>query len=515
MIPWRRSPLLWATRDGGIKMQESLQRLAREVAGYGVGLGLTRALGVIVALIYPIVLSQSDYGNIDVVTSLLPVLSPLLLLGMDVGLGRLYYQRPDQSWRHRLTATAFYAIIGITVPVTGLLMVFSAPLALALYADDVNYILYLRLSFLSLPFTVFNGFQLLVLRLERRLTAFNVLTIANQVIGAAVAVPLIVFAHLGAVGALIGLAAAQATTSTAGLLLNWRFLCHRPVADKLREMLRMGLPLSVAGVPLWVLQSSDRLFLVRIMPGDPLGLYAMANGIVAMLGMVFYAFQFAWNPFAFSIMDQERSPDIYARTLTMLTASGATLAAGTALFATEGLTIINWLTGKDWRPSLPALGPLVLGMLFYAMFLVTQAGIYITKRTSAIVWTLSLAAAGNLLLNAVLIPPLGIMGAAIATALSYFTALVTMYVKAQRLAYIPYEARKVAATVLACVAVVALAIPLNTRMGWGTELLKVALLLLFGLGLLAARVVTVAELRALGDGVLRGVHRARSGRADR
>ena len=496
-------------------MQESLQRLARESAGYGVGLGLTKVLGVIVALIYPIVLSRSEYGNIDVVTSLLPVLSPLFLLGMDVGLGRLYYQQPDPSGRQHLAATAFCAIIGLSVPITVLSMIFSAPLALVLYAGDMNYILYLRLGLLSLPFAVLYGFQLLLLRLEGRFIAFGILVAANQFIAASVAVPLIAFAHLGTVGALIGVAAAYAATSTAGVLLNWRFLYHRPVAGMLRDMLRIGLPLSVAGVPLWVLQSSDRLFLVRIVPGDPLGLYAMANGIVAVLGVAFYAFQNAWNPFAFSIMDHERSPGLYARTLTLLTASGATIAVGAALFAAEGLTLISWVTGKDWRLALPALGPLVLGMLFYTMFLVMQTGAYITKRTSAIVWALSLAAAGNLLLNAMLIPLMGIAGAAIATALSYFIALVAMYVMAQRLAFIPYEVGKVVATVLACVAVVIVAIPLNASMEWGTELLKVALLLLFGLGLLAARVVTVAELCALGDDVLRRVRSARTARAER
>lgn len=496
-------------------MQASLRRLAREVAGYGVGLGLAKMLGVVVALLYPIVLSQSQYGEQDVITSLLPVLAPLLFLGLDAGLGRLYHQQPGLAWRQRLIATAFYAIMGLSTLIIGLLLLFSAPLALALYDGNINYILYLRLGLLSLPFTVLSTFQLLVLRFEGRLAAYNILFICNQAICAAVAIPLIAYAHLGTAGALIGLVAGSAATSTAGMVLNWSFLCHRPMVGKLREMLRIGLPLSVAGVPMWVLQSSDRLFLVRVVPGDPLGLYAMASGIVQTLGVAFYAFQTAWQPFAFSIMGHERSAGLYARTLTLLTAVGATIAAGTALFAGEGLTLINWLTGKDWRPSLPALGPLVLGMLFYAMFFVTQIGAYIHKRTGTIVGALSLAAAGNLLLNALLIPPLGIWGAAIATALSYLIAFVAMYVIAQRVAHIPYEVGKILATVLACVAVVALATPLNANLWWGAELLKVGLLLLFGLGLLAARVVTVAELRTLVNSVRWRVRTSRETPAER
>lgn len=486
--------------------QASLWRLLKEVIGYGLGLSVTRVLGVIIAFIYPVLLSQTEYGSLNVVLSLNGMLSLLLFLGLDVGLPRLYYEREDPAWRGRLTAAVFYTVMAVTLVVVGLMLLLSRPLALLLYVDP-RYVLYLRLVLLIVPFNLANGVQLLVLRLEQRIWVFNALSIANLVISAAVGVFCILVLQLGTAGVLVGVLAAYTVTATAGIIVNWRRIWHAPLLSRLREMLAIGLPLVLSNMSLWVLQSVDLLFLVRWVPGDVLGLYAMANGVVGVLAMALTAFQNAWGPFAFSVMDQERSKSVYARTLTFLTALGAGLVVGGTLFAAEGMAVISWLTGKDYGGAAPAIGPLALGTLFYAMYLVVQTGAYIRKNTLAVAFTTALAAAVNIALNFVIIPPWGIVGAALATALGYLTALIVLYFLAQRLAHIPYEMGKVVVAVIVAVAIVAIAPYVVTGALWSDVALKLALAASYVGALLGARVITRTDVMLLLTGLRRRARR--------
>lgn len=495
--------------DGGAATrppQASLWRLLKEVVGYGLGVTITRMLGVVVAFVYPILLSQSEYGAVNVVLSLTALLALLLPLGLDVGVARLYYEREDDLWRGRLLTTAFYAVMVTTLATTGLMLVFSRPLAELLYGGPA-YLPYLQLALLSMPFSMANNVQLLALRLKRQIWVYNALTLTNLVVSAVTGIACIVIWHLGPAGVLVGVLAAYAVTATAGIMVNWRDLWHAPLPERLREMLAIGLPLVLSGVSLWVLQSIDLLFLVRWVPGDALGLYAMANGVVGVLVLAINAFQNAWGPFAFSVMGQERSESVYARTLTFLAALGAGLVVGGTLFASEGMAVVSWLTGKDYGGAAEAIGPLALGTLFYAMYLVMQTGAYIRKNTVVVAVTTALAAIVNIALNFAIIPQWGIVGAAIATALGYLTALVALYFFAQRLTHIPYEVGKVLAAVLAATTIVAARPYLVTGSLTGDAALKLALAGLFVAAMFAVGVIRgrdvalfVARLRGRGEG---------------
>ncbi|HMI82377.1 MAG TPA: polysaccharide biosynthesis C-terminal domain-containing protein, partial [Solirubrobacterales bacterium] len=100
-------------------------------------------------------------------------------------------------------------------------------------------------------------------------------------------------------------------------------------------------------------------------------------------------------------------------------------------------------------------------------------------------------------LNLLLVPPLGIVGAGLALALSYLLGLVLMYAFTQRLFPVPYEwgrLLRVTLTVAALVALAELAVPTSGAAGL---LLRVLLLAAYPLLLLAAGFFTSEERRWL------------------
>ncbi len=477
-------------------MRVSLQSLITEVIGYGVGVAANRILGIIVACIYPIILAQDDYGRLDVVFSIETLLMVVFCLGCDTALSRFYYEEEDVAQRRRLVSTVFYFVTGFTVLLVGLLIAFSRPLALWLYGD-LHYILYFRLALISMPFAVANSLQLVVLRLEHRIHAFNWIMAGNLAIAALVGVSSVLLFKIGAAGVLIGFITGHLVSAIVGGTLNRRELSAYPLPRRLRELLGIGLPLVPSGIALWFIGFVNRPVLVHWVPATDLGLFAIASGGAGMMALILSAFRNAWQPFAFAIMGREGSEGVYGRALTLFTIVGAAFALMGSLFAPEGLLVINAITHKNWSGAASSVGPLAIGALFSIMFYIVQTGALIVRRTGLIAITMGVAALASVLFNFILIPPFGILGAAFATALGELVALVVMYRVAQRLAPIPYQPGKLMITVLASTAVLLIAYYFQTHLLWKDLPLKFALLGLYCVALLATRALTKQDLASL------------------
>jgi O-antigen/teichoic acid export membrane protein len=498
-LPATKHPECSATEEANteaespLRTRVSLQGLVNQVAGYGIGAVINRILGIAVACIYPMLLSKDEYGRLDVILSANNLLVVIFYLGLDTILQRFYYECAEEGQRKRLVSAVFCSVIGFTLFGVGILLLLSKPLALWLYGEP-RYILYFRLMLCGMPFALVHSISLVVLRLQKRVQSFNILMAANLVMAAVVGISSILKFKIGAAGVLVGFIAGYIATGMAAIWMIRGEVVSSPFGGQLKKLLNLGLPLVISGTAMWLIGYVNRPILVHRVSADDLGLYAIASGAVGMISMLIAAFRNAWQPFAFSIMGREGYQTVYGHALTLFTAVGATIAACAGLFAPHLLLIINLYTHKNWSGAAPAVGPLAMGTVFSAMYFVVQTGAYIVRRTSVIAITMGIAALVNLLFNFLLIPYLGIMGAAFATALGHLTALISAYIVAQRLAPVPYHLGKLTTTILAASIVIAVAPIVRGNTVIGDLLMKLLILAIYGGILFAGRTVTREDL---------------------
>jgi peptidoglycan biosynthesis protein MviN/MurJ (putative lipid II flippase) len=103
------------------------------------------------------------------------------------------------------------------------------------------------------------------------------------------------------------------------------------------------------------------------------------------------------------------------------------------------------------------------------------------------------ALAVNLVLNLILVPPLGIVGAGLALVASYLVVVVLMYVLTQRLFPVPYQWGRLARVVLTSAALVGVAELLVPTSGLGGLLGRVLLFAAYPLLLFASGFFTPGE----------------------
>jgi O-antigen/teichoic acid export membrane protein len=126
--------------------------------------------------------------------------------------------------------------------------------------------------------------------------------------------------------------------------------------------------------------------------------------------------------------------------------------------------------------------PLAFAGAAWAAYTVVAVGIGRARRTQFNWVVTGAAAALNVALNLVLIPPYGMMGAAVATVAAYSTMFLAMSWHAQRVYPVPYQWRRVATLVVAAVGLVTAGKLLDVPLALAVVLAAVYPLVLLPLG---------------------------------
>jgi O-antigen/teichoic acid export membrane protein len=201
-------------------------------------------------------------------------------------------------------------------------------------------------------------------------------------------------------------------------------------------MIRFGLPTMPAELTLYSLNFIDRILIVRLAGLAEAGLYALAIKFAQGINVLARGFQLAFPPLAYSIADDDEARRAYSLILTWFAAVCAFAVAGLWLLARW---IVDLLAAPEYFEAYEAVGLLATGVALYALYLVL---VVILGRTGRTEFNLPATIAGtvvNVVLNLILIPSHGIVGAGIALVASYAVILALMYALTQRLFPVPYE----------------------------------------------------------------------------
>ena len=422
-----------------------MRRLGKHSAVYGLGGIVSRVIAVFLLPIYTRYLDRDDLGAVGLIVALSAVLVTILRFGISSAFFRFYFDSKDAAHRLLVVRTSFWftmasATFGL---VAGVLL--AQPIADLLGLDDANLV---RAGFVGI-WAQMNYEQLTSLfRAEERSTAFVFASLANIAVTIAATLLLVVVWEQGALGVIVGNFAGTLTVYLALLAVHRSQLGLQFSRPLLREMNRFGVPLVPAALALIVVNFSDRFFLVHLASLEEVGLYEIGVRIASAMVLLLTAFRMAWPAFAYSIEDDEEAKRTYAFVLTYLVVVASWLALGLGLLAPW---LVRLLTQPDFYEGERVVAPLAFGAVAYAAYIVMAIGVGRAKRTQ-FNWVITgVAAAVNIGLNLILIPPYGIMGAAVATVVAYVVMFLGMTWYAQRVFPTPYQWRRVFTAVGAAV----------------------------------------------------------------
>jgi O-antigen/teichoic acid export membrane protein len=455
-----------------------LGELARHSAIYGVGSLVSRFIAVLLLPLYTRYLSPADYGLIETLIALSAILTVLLAAGVKSAFFRFYFDEKDDEGKRRVIRTSFWftMAMGTAGLVAGLVL--ADPLSDLLFgtADHANLV---RAAFVGLWAHVNYEQMTSLFRVEQRSVAYLIATLINLGLTVTATVLLVVVWDKGPIGVIVG-------NFTGTLLVYLGLLAYRREQlglewDRglLREMNRFGMPLVPSALFLWALNFSDRFFLVKLAGPREVGLYSIGVRLASAIILLLAAFRTAWPAFAYSIEDDREAARTYSYVLTYLVALTSWMALALGVLAPW---LVELLTTEEFYDAERVVAPLAFAAAAFGAYIVVVIGIGRARQTRSNWWITGVAAAFNVVLNVVLIPEYGMMGAAVATIGAYAVLFLGMAWKAQRVFPVPYQGRRVATAFGVAVGLTIVGRSLDVPLGGAIALVAVYPLVLLPLG---------------------------------
>src|SRR3954471_21463254 len=471
-------------------MSGYLRRLASTGAAYTAASILSKVIAVALLPLYTRYLTPADYGAAEVLFAAVVLVSIVVRLGLIEAILRFYYQEDENP--AEVVASSFAGLFWLATLGALLLLPFAEPLSEAVLNRSAPGLA--RIAIGGLWVLTMWEFMLTLFRLEERARAFFVTTILNVLASIGLTVVLVVGLDEGARGLLIGSYAAGAAFVLVLIALQQRRLSLRFDRGLMRRLFDFGLPTMPAEVSLYLLNFVDRLIIVRSLGLAEAGLYSLAVKFAQAVNVLVRGFQLAWPPLAYSIRDDDEARRVYATIVTLFVAACAWVVAGMWLFSRW---IVRALAAPQFFDSYEAIGLIATAVTLYALYLVLVVILGRTGRTEFNLPAAIAALVANVILNLLLVPPLGIVGAGLALVVSYVVVLGLMYVFTQRLFPVPYEWGRLLRVVLTVAPLVGIAEVFVPTSGALALLILIALFTASPIVLLGSGFFTAGERRWL------------------
>ena len=430
-------------------MRNKYQTLAGNIVKLGLGTFGSKILVFLMVRFYTEYLSPADYGTADLITQTANLLIPLLSLGITDAVFRFVMDETEDA-AGVFTAGLFVVLAGGTLAVVLALLTSAALdgawlIAVFIFASNLH--------------TLAAQF----IRAKGDMTCFAVQGLLNTALVIGLNLLFLAVFRLGVTGYILSTVAADVLT-TSYLVLRaklWKSL-RKPENSTLSRMLKYCVPLIPTATFWWITSVSDRYMITAWLGNFANGIYAVAAKLPTILTVLSSVFMEAW---LFSAVTERQEGE--AAHLQFYASVWRTFVAGMVLSASGVIAfsrlLVRLLAEEEYFDAWQFVPVLCLAMVFAAFSTFFSSVYVVSKKSSLSFWTALLGAGSNVILNLILIPRIGVMGAALATLASYILVFFVRTVSIRRLLPFPLAAPIVALDAGLLSAQALLASPLISR----------------------------------------------------
>ena len=393
--------------------------------------------------LYTRALSLEEYGALDFLTISANLLYIIIALEISQGFGRYFTDTESAEEKVLFASTTLWFTLAAYSFFLVIASYFSKELSRFVF-DSPNHQDVIQVVVLAIwgqgLFSLLQG----QLRYELRPKHYALASLAFTLVLLGMVLILLLVFHLGVIGIFL----AQLSASLTGLSLALYFARHsyKCVFDsgKCKKMLHFSVPLVFSSLGVFFALYLDRIAIKSLMSMESLGIYAVGYRVATVVSLALVGFQMALPPLIYKNYRKEHAPKEIERIFRWFFVMVCPLILVVTLFADD---ILSLLTTPDYGDAYLVIFPLGLAFLFSNVYLFAP-GVWVANKTGWICIINLVSAAMNLALNFLLIPYLGIQGAAIATCVSALVGLGCYLSLGQILYPIPFRWPAIALTVM-------------------------------------------------------------------
>ena len=388
------------------------KRLLSNTVILGIGTFSSKVLVFLLMPLYTSILSTSEFGVADILTQTANLLIPLAAVGICDGMFRfaLDTAQADDGQARSIFTVGLVVVLGggaVTIGAVQLLRLISV-------FDGYVFLIAAYVICANLHSAVAN-----FVRAQGKTVLFAAQGIVNTALTIGLNVLFLVVFRMGALGYVLSVVVSDLIIAV-GVFFAARLYRYFSLSSFNRDTLKAMLKFSIPYIPttmMWLITaSSDRYIVTAFCGSAEYGLYAAAYKIPRLLSLVCGVFIEAWQFSVVKDADETEREDFFTsvfKSYMGIIFMGASLIIATSKIFTSLLLADPYY--ESWRYV-----PVLVGAMAFSALVSFLGSVYFLEKKSVMSMVTSMAGALiNVILNFMLIPTRGAMGAAVATLISY------------------------------------------------------------------------------------------------
>lgn len=414
--------------------------LLKNISGFTFFNVLNSAIPFLLLPILTAYLTPEHYGVVDIFYNTTLILTPFIGFSIVKSVGRFYFEKIVMS---RFVSTVIVVLLSSGLIITALSLVFDIVFQDYLQQYDIPpYLIFL--AFLYTVFTQISEVLLILWRVSSKVTQYGVFRVCKTALDLGLSILLIVGLHLGWEGRIIPQVVAAFLFAVIALYILYKLgYLNNLKVDKAykRQALSYSVPLIFHTFGGYVINFSDRFFILLMLGMSDVGVYSVAYQIGMAMSLVQNSFNQAWVPFFYQKLN-ENSISANRKIVQIIYLYTLFLVVVSVLIYLMIPFIYEYLIDESYEEGSGIVFWVLLGFLFNGVYKMMVNYLFYDKRT-VLIAVLSLSSAGlNVILNYFLIKANGITGAAQATMITFLFFLILIMIIVLRSYKMPWMLKR-------------------------------------------------------------------------
>ncbi len=393
--------------------------LIKSTSWYAISKLIVLSLNFLSIPIFTHLLTTGDYGVVSLYTVWIGILTPIIGLGLHLSVSRAKIEFKDHFEQY--VSSIISLVVGLFILSLLIIYIFRVEI-LAITKIPTNLLSFLVIQVLM---SIFASIGLGLFQFQFQYKIVSIINVTRSVVSVLTSVLLIVFVFSNSrvEGKIIGVFIVELVLGC-GIAI---YLLRKGKVVFNYNYWKFGLYYSVPfvfGSLSFILNSQfDRILINEYIGSSETGLYSFAYSIGMLLLLLGVSVKQALNPWIYEKLDKETHEpviEIYKQFIYVFSLV-------TILMLYISPELVQVLSAKDFWSSGKILPWIVLSAYFQLLILNEQETQMFLKKTALNSFIIVLGAIINIVLNYIVIPSYGVIGAAITTLVTYSFMFLIMY----------------------------------------------------------------------------------------
>lgn len=386
--------------------------LVKNTAIFTLGNLATKLIAFFLVPLYTNVLSTSEYGTVDLVATICTIAIPIITLNIMEAVMRFNLDKGVE--RNKITKIGIIILLGGMV--VGLIII---PMC-SLWDRISNYSV---LIYFYMIFSASSQVFLCDLRGKELLVSYSVGNILNTLLIAVFNIAFLLVFKLGITGYLLAYILASAVVTVYALVAGKGYKAIGTAVDnqKMKEMLKYSIVLIPNSFMWWIMNSSDHVMVTGMIGVAANGIYAISYKLPTLITTISGIFNQAWSYSAIREDDAEDS-EKYTNNV-FFSLRGVLFVVGICMLMVIK-PFLKLYVAPEYFEAWKYTPFLIVGCVFLTMASFMSTSYTVHKDSKGFLLSGTIGAVLNVVLNFILIPVIGVYGAALATCISYISVFV-------------------------------------------------------------------------------------------